>query len=123
MCTKFEINRNTIDKFRKHAKIICFYLTSHDAKTGSDRYFHQEHFTTNQKSLRLLVKDDWLANNTIIRKLKYQGIQKLMICILYAFPNVRKIFLTSLRISPESLATRNGEKSISHGKPYKMHFL
>ena len=33
---------------------------------------------------------------------------------------------TSLPIPPESLATRDsetsGEKSISHGKPYKMHF-
>ena len=46
-----------------------FYLTSRDAKIGtpyviaareylitSDRYFHQEHFATNQKTLRLPIK-------------------------------------------------------------------
>ena len=64
VCTDFEINRYKIDEVRKYAKIV-FYLTSHDAKTlrhvswelrHSDRYFDQEHFETNQKSLRLPVQ-------------------------------------------------------------------
>ena len=33
LSTNFEINWYKIDKFRKHAKIVCFYLTSCDAKT------------------------------------------------------------------------------------------
>ena len=55
--TDFEINRYTIYECKKHTNIV-FYLTSHDAKSVrrtswgvSDRYFDQEHFETNQKSL------------------------------------------------------------------------
>ena len=64
MCTDFEINGYKIDQVRKYAKIV-FYLTSRDAKRNvvshvvsdiSDRYFDQEHFETNQKSLRLPVQ-------------------------------------------------------------------
>ena len=68
VCTDFEINRYKIDEIRKYAKIV-FYLTSRDAKTlryaswgldTSDRYFDEEHFETNQKSLRLPVLKLWL---------------------------------------------------------------
>ena len=54
VCTNFEINRDKIDEFRKHAKNRMFYLTWHDAKKPVrqdtyDRYFDQEHFATNQR--------------------------------------------------------------------------
>ena len=64
VCTDVEINRYKIDHVRKYAKIV-FYFTSRDEKMvrrascgldTSDRYFNQEHFETNQKSLRLPVQ-------------------------------------------------------------------
>ena len=71
VCTDFEINRYKIDEVRTYAKIAFFfiYLTSCDAKTlrhaswvcdTSDRYFDNEQFETNQKSLRLPVQKLWL---------------------------------------------------------------
>ena len=63
MCTDFEINRYKIDEFRKYAKIV-FYLTHkrYVVRHGdtSDRYFYQEYFETNQKSLPLTVQKLWL---------------------------------------------------------------
>ena len=64
VCTDFEINWHKIDGIYKTCKNRMFYLTLHDAKEyvvrrggfTSDRYVDQDHFETNQKSLRLPEK-------------------------------------------------------------------
>ena len=62
VCTNFEINRYKNDEFRKAFVLFDVCRTSyfHRGSDTSDWYFDQEHFKTNQKSLRLLVKKLWL---------------------------------------------------------------